>query len=164
LMDEQVIGDAECRMVSDNTQKVITRGRKPGLMLSTPVGEHLLTDLGTSLLDQMLATGQLLDEVHATKAYSSAVEAQIEKLRDQALTPSAQVISALQESGADYTEWVLLKSQEHRETFGPMDPKTQVYDILTRHALDSIKTQRRLEESDTQDFDAFLKDFLAVTK
>jgi glutamate--cysteine ligase len=164
LMDGQIIGDAECRMVSDNTQKVITRGREPGLMLSTPAGERSLTDLGSSLLAQMQATGQLLDEVHGTRAYRSAVEAQIEKLRDYALTPSAQVVEALQQTGAEYTDWILHKSREHRQTFGPMDPNTRVYEDLTRRALDSITAQRQLEESDTQDFDTFLKDFLAVTE
>ena len=164
LMDEQIIGDAECRMVSDNTQKVITRGREPGLMLSTPAGERSLSDLGTSLLAQMQATGQLLDEVHGTTAYRSAVDAQAEKLRDHALTPSAQVVDALQDAGADYTEWILQKSGEHRQTFGPMEPKTQVYEDLNRRAMESIKAQRQLEERDTQNFDAFLKDFLAVTE
>jgi glutamate--cysteine ligase len=164
LMDEQVIGDAECRMVSDNTQKVITRGREPELMLSTPAGERPLTDLGGSLLDQMQMTGQLLDEVHDTGAYSSAVEAQIDKLRDQALTPSAQVVCALQETGAEYSDWILQKTREHRQTFGPMDPSTRVYEDLTRRALDSIKAQRQLEESDRQDFDTFLKDFLEFTQ
>jgi hypothetical protein len=45
-----------------------------------------------------------------------------------------------------------------------MDPNTRVYEDLNRRALDSIKAQRQLEESDTQNFDAFLKDFLAVAE
>ncbi len=164
LMDEQIIGGAECRMVSDNTQRVITRGREPGLMLSTPVGERALTDLGGSLLDQMQVTGQLLDEVHGTRAYSAAVDAQFAKLRDEALTPSARVVRALRETGANYTEWVLSKSQEHKETFGPLDPGTGVYEDLNRRARDSITAQHQLEESDTQNFDTFLKDFLAAAE
>ena len=163
LMDEQIIGDAECRMVSDNTQKVITRGREPGLTLSTPAGERSLTELGTWLLSQMQETGQLLDEVHATNAYRAAVDAQIDKLRDHALTPSAQVVQALQETGADHTEWILQKSFEHKEAFVPVDRNTQVYDDLSRRAQDSIHAQRQLEESDTQNFDAFLKDFLTIS-
>ena len=163
LMDEQIICDAECRMVSDNTQKVITRGREPGLMLSTPAGERPLTELGTSLLTQMRATGQLLDEVHAANDYCTAVDAQIDKLRDFVLTPSAQVVHALQETEADHTEWVLQKSREHREIFGAVDPNTESYQDLTRRAQESIHAQRHLEESDTQDFDAFLKDFLTIS-
>ena len=134
------------------------------MMLSTPVGERALTDLGGSLLEQMQVTGQLLDEVHGTKAYSSAIDAQIEKLGDDALTPSARVVRALRETGANYTEWILSKSQQHKETFGPLDPKTEIYGELSRRARDSITAQHQLEESDTQNFDAFLKDFLAATE
>jgi glutamate--cysteine ligase len=162
LMDEQIIGEAECRMVSDNTQKVITRGREPGLVLNTPAGERPLADLGSSLLSQMQATGQLLDQVYATGSYSAAVEAQLDKLRDGELTPSARVVRALHETGADYTEWILAKSREHKTTYVPMDTTTEVYKDLNRRARDSIDAQRRLEENDSQDFDTFLKDFLAV--
>ena len=81
-----------------------------------------------------------------------------------ALTPSARVLRDLKETGANYSEWILSKSQEHKENFGPMDPETEVYDDLSQRARDSITAQHQLEESDTQNFDAFLKDFLAVTE
>jgi hypothetical protein len=45
-----------------------------------------------------------------------------------------------------------------------MDPKTEAYAELSRRARESITAQYQLEESDTQNFDAFLKDFLAAAE
>ena len=162
LMDEQVIGDSECRMVSDNTQKVITRGREPGLILSTPAGERRLTEVGGALLEQMALTGRLLDEVHDTSAYGAAVAAQVGKLEDSALTPSARVLAALQQSGLDYSDWILQKSREHKETFDRSAADARVMRDLNQQARHSLVEQHRLEAGDTQSFDAFLKEFLAI--
>ena len=161
LMNEDDICPDECKMVNDNVQKVITRGREPGLVLNTPNGEAALAEIGNSLLHQMLMTGELLDEVHETKAYSTSVNAQIEKLEDASLTPSAQVLEALRKTGLNYTQWVLLKSREHKETFRHLSSRSDVYKDLARGAAESIKEQQQLEASDKLTFDQFLEEYLA---
>ncbi len=162
LISEEVIGDAECVMVSDNTRKVVTRGREPGLMLSTPTGEAGLTELGGSLLEQIALTGRLLDEVHDTSAYSAAVAAQVRKLEDSTLTPSATMLDELQHSGLDYTDWILEKSREHRGFFDGLPADARVMKDLSRQARQSIIEQQQLEAGESQSFDAFLKDFLTI--
>ncbi len=133
-------------------QKVITRGREPGLLLDTPGGEQALLEVGKSLLDQMRTTGELLDEVHETKAYGRSVNAQIRKLEDGSQTPSAQVLKALQESGLSYPQWVVLKSREHKESIGQMSSTAKIFKDLARRAADSIKEQQQLEASRGQGF------------
>jgi glutamate--cysteine ligase len=162
LLDEQDICAAECRMVSNNNQKVITRGREPGLRLATPAGEFSLIEVGNSLLDQMLGTAELLNEVHDTNAYSKALDAQLQKLHHAPETPSAKVLGELRATGLNYTQWILQKSREHRETFGQLSSAAQVYQDLTQRARASLKEQQQLEASDTQSFDDFLKEFLAL--
>jgi glutamate--cysteine ligase len=161
LMDEKDICPDECKMVNDNMQKVITRGREPGLLLNTPNGEAALAEIGNSLLHQMQMTGELLDEVHETKAYSASVNAQTGKLEDASQTPSAQVLKALRKTGLNYTQWVLLKSREHKETFRNLFSSSDVYKDLARRAAESIKEQQQLEASDTLTFDQFLEEYLA---
>ena len=162
LMDEQDICADECKMVDENMQKVITRGREPGLLLNTPTGELTLIAAGNSLIDQMLMTGELLDEVHNTDDYTTSVNAQKEKLEDASQTPSARVLNGLRESGLDYSGWILQKSREHKETFRLLSPPAQEYQDLTQRAVQSIQDQQQLEASDTQSFDDFLKEYLAV--
>jgi len=161
LMDEEDICPDECKMVNENVQKVITRGREPGLLLNTPNGVATLVEVGNSLLDQMLMTGELLDEVHKTKVYSASVNSQIWKLKEPSRTPSAQVLKALRKTGLNYTQWVLLKSQEHKETFRHLSSSKEVYKDLARQAARSIKEQQQIEASDTLSFDQFLEEYLA---
>lgn len=161
LMDKKEICPAECKMVDSNMQKVITRGREPGLLLDTPGREQTLLEVGKSLLDQMRLTGELLDEVHETKAYTMSVSAQIRKLEDGSQTPSAQVLKALQESGLSYPQWVVLKSRDHKESIGQLSSSTKIFKDLARRAADSIKEQQQLEASDDRNFDQFLAEYLA---
>ncbi len=160
LMGEQDICPDECKMVSDNLRKIITRGREPGLLLNTAGGELTVLEVGKSLLEQMLMTGELLDEVHETKAYSMSVNAQTGRLEDGSQTPSAQVLKALQETGLNYTQWVLLKSREHKETIRQLSRSAKIYQDLARRAAASIKEQQRLEASDGKSFDQFLSEYL----
>ena len=161
LMDEKDVCPDECKMVSDNVQKVITRGREPGLLLNTINGEAKLDEVGNALIDQMSMTGELLDEVYKTKDYSISVNAQKRKLEDTSQTPSAQVLKALQETGLNYTQWIMLKSREHKETFKQLSSSSEVYKDLSRQAAASIKEQQQLEATDTLSFDKFLEEYLA---
>ncbi len=161
LMGDEDICPAECKMVNDNLQKVMTRGREPGLLLSTLKGKTTLVEAGNRLFDQVQMTGELLDQVHKTKAYSRSVNAQRRKLKDASLTPSDRVLAALQKTGLSYTQWILLKSREHKETFTHSSSSTAVLKDLARKAKESLKEQQQLEAGDKLNFDQFLKEYLA---
>lgn len=161
LMSDEDVSPNECRMVNDNLQKVTTRGREPGLLLATPKGEATLTDAGKTLLAQMHLTGELLDQVHRTTAYSLSVDDQMRKLENSALTPSAQVLTALQKTGLNYSDWMLLKSREHKEAFPHSSSCTSEMKDLAQRAKASLVEQQQIEACDTLDFDQFLAKYLA---
>ena len=161
LMSDEDVCPAECKMVRDNLQKVTTRGREPGLLLTTPKGEITVTEAGYAVLSQLKMTGELLDQIHKTWGYSSSVDAQIQKLKDPSLTPSAQVLKALQETGLEYPEWILSKSREHKELFSLSPLNTATMQDFARKARESLKEQQQREAGDTLAFDQFLAAYLA---
>lgn len=161
LMRDEDICPNECKMVNDNLKKVTTRGREPGLLLATPKGEATLTEVGNTLLAQVHMTSELLDQLHKTKVYSKSVDVQMRKLADASLTPSAQVLMALQKTGLNYTEWILLKSREHKEGFSHSSSNTTALKDLAQKAKVSLTEQQQLEASDTMNFDQFLSTYLA---
>ncbi|NNK93412.1 MAG: glutamate--cysteine ligase, partial [Desulfobacterales bacterium] len=161
MMSDEDLCPTECRMISENQQKVITRGREPGLLLATPGGEVTLSEAGQTLLAQIKITGDLLDQVHRTEAYSASIKAQMLKLEDASLTPSAKVLKTLQKTGLNYTQWIMLKSREHKETFMNSSPGTPVLKDLAQRASLSLKEQRQLEARNTLNFDMFLEEYLA---
>ncbi|MGW8195070.1 MAG: glutamate--cysteine ligase [Desulforhopalus sp.] len=162
LLDEHDICPNECTMVYDNVQRVVTRGREPGLSIKTLGGDRQLTEVASALLDEMSLTGSLLDEVHNTRTYSRSVEAQKKKVEDAAQTPSAQVLQALHETEVEYTDWVLIKSREHKEALQHLSPDTERYRDLARRAKVSIDEQQQMEEGEVQSFDQFLAEFLTL--
>ncbi len=161
LMNQAAVCPAECKIVTDNTRKVITAGREPGLILNSPRGPSTLYQAGKQLLDMVEKTAGLLDQVHSTNLYSQSVFAQRKKLEDVSLTPSAQVLETLKASGLSYPLWILLKSREHKDYFlhSPLD--AAVNEKLTLEVEESRREQQRLEAGDTQDFDQFLTQYLA---
>jgi glutamate--cysteine ligase len=162
LMSDEEICPKECKMVNNNLQRVVTKGREPGLVLDTPKGEVTLTEAGKTLLEQVRNTSEVLDQVHNTNRYSLSVNAQMGKLEDASLTPSGQVLAALQKSGLSYTEWILQKSREHKETFMQSPSSSTVMKDLSLRAQLSLKEQQKIEAGDTSNFDEFLKAYLAA--
>ncbi len=162
LMCDEDLCPAECGIVKDNLQKVISRGREPGLMLAASEGTVPLAEAGRMLLEKFEMTGELLDRVHKTTVYSESVNAQTEKLEDPCLTPSAQVLAALQNTGLEYTQWMLHKSREHREKCAHSSHSDSlVLENLAKRAKESLQEQQQLEAADTLNFDQFLAEYLA---
>ena len=161
LMSDEDVSPVECRIVNDNLQKVITRGREPGLLLSTSRGETTLTEAGNMLLAQIQMTGEILDRVHETKAYSLSINAQKQKLEDASLTPSAQVLTALDKTGLSYSQWILQKSREHKDFFSHSPLSSHESNDLAQKAEVSLQKQQQLEAADKLTFDQFLAAYLA---
>ncbi len=161
LMSDTVLCPVECRMVADNLHNVLIKGREPGLLLVTPRGETTLAEAGKTLLEKIKMTGELLDRVHQKSDYSLSVDEQMQKMEDPTLTPSAQVLAALRKSDLEYTEWILRKSREHKDTFSNSTSDSAVMHDLAGRAEESVREQQQLEAGDTLTFDEFLAAYLA---
>lgn len=161
LMSDDEIGEVECEMISDNLEKVVTRGREPSLTLETPDGPVSLQQAGRNILAQVKMTAEMLDTLHQSHDYQESIASQYAKLDDVSLTPSAQVLKDLTESGLSHTEWLLQKSTEHRDTFLNPALSSDVQEQLTQQTRTSVQLQKEIEASDTVDFDQYLADYLA---
>ncbi len=81
------------------------------------------------------------------------------KLADSRLTPSAQVLLQLQESGLEFAELTLQQAERHRKTLSEnLGP--QVYQQWQQMARDSLTAQEELEQSDNQPFAEYLAHYL----
>ena len=78
-------------------------------------------------------------------------------MQDAALTPSAMVLTSLKESGLDYSEWILEKSKNHRDTLRNSSQNEATLSNLMQQAEESLMRQKQIEDSDTLEFDEFLK-------
>ena len=157
---EQLLTNTECSMVANNKDKVVSEGRRPGLMLETLTGEISREQFASDILDQVSLVAELLDEIHGGSAYQQAVQKQYELVANPQLTPSAKIISELKSSQLTFQEWTLKMGQIHRETLSrePLDPT--IKQRLVEEAQHSLDKQRDAESQDEAPFDEFLQQYL----
>lgn len=143
-----------------NMQRVAHHGRDPELSLRHGDGILLRDWMGDLLADIRLVC-ELLDEAHGQTAFRQAWEAQEAKVRDPARTPSGRMVSQMRESGEAYVEWVLERSQEHREFFGNRPPDPELRTRFGHLAEQSWQQQQAIEEEERKSPLPF-EDYLAA--
>jgi len=160
LVSDEEISDQECELISDNMEKVITRGREPGITLETASGEMLLRDAGNEVLSWVTETAEVLDLLHGTQDYKKAIDSQQSKLDDVSKTPSAQVLKALMDTGLNHTQWLVQKSMEHRQSITASELAPQAQIAFSQQVEDSLAAQAAIEANDNLDFDHYLQNYL----
>lgn len=161
LMEEREISTEECDHICENHERVVNRGREPGLTLICDEQEKPLTEWGSELLDQVQLTATLLDRVSDSQRYSNTVEKQRNKLKDSSLTPSAQVLQLMTDNNWGYGEFVMHQADLHKETLMSQPLPEEVEKQLSKITQDSIAQQLQIEATDNVDFDTFLAEYFA---
>jgi glutamate--cysteine ligase len=161
LIEDREISLLECDMLSANLQRVVTRGREPELTLETLDGEKRLDELAHERLDLFMESAKALDEVFGGKLYQHSVAMQRVKVENPELTPSAQVLASLKDSGLEHTDWLLAKSREHRDFFTHTAIQEHLQTQFDEAKLASLAKQAEIEAADTVDFDTFLEQYMA---
>ncbi|AUL48671.1 glutamate--cysteine ligase [Bordetella trematum] len=153
-----------CQRSADNFLTVVKEGRKPGLQLDregTAVG---LQQWGEELLDQIAPYADLYDQALGGNDYARSLELQRAKLRDASLTPSARLLAALLDSGQSFHDFTLAQSQRQADALraDPLAPEKAAE--YARAVAASLAEQRRIEQSDTMDFDSYVAQYNAALK
>jgi glutamate--cysteine ligase len=108
------------------------------------------------LLEQIAPLAALLDQSHGGDAHSQALDAQLAKVSDPSLTPSAQVLAAMAEHKESFAQFSLRQSQAHAEFFRseplPADEQAKFEEV----ARSSLAQQAELEQNEVGDFDVFV--------
>lgn len=159
LKGDSVLTAGECREVEDNFSTVVSEGRKPELMLTHNQQPVSLKLWGTQLLDYMLPVAAQLDQTNETHLFTDSVKAQQSKVDDVALTPSAQVMAAMERQTMGYVDLVQSLSRQHSEYFHQqlLSPERLAYfqQVAQRSRVDQQAREAREEKT----FDEFLVDY-----
>jgi len=105
--------------VSANMSFVAHRGRDPELQLVDGSDRSLsVSDWGESLLEGMQPAAAFLDSATGGEHYATALAAQMAKMRDPELTPSARVLREMHEHHGSFFDFAMAWSQRHAEHLG----------------------------------------------
>ena len=160
LEDSPDINDDECERLSDNKQRIVNRGREPGLTLSKNNQEVTLQVWGGEILDKITSIAKLMDQAFGGEDFLAAIELQKEKLSDTAKTPSAQTIHELETKSQSFFEFGLEHSLAQKEYFSNYEANADrlaYFEGLTQSSLDQ---QKEIEAADTLPFADFLEQYI----
>ncbi|MDF2182600.1 glutamate--cysteine ligase [Neptuniibacter sp. CAU 1671] len=161
FMGDDDISAAECGEISENQQRVVNRGREPGLTLTFKGEAIALQDWGIALLEQLSLTAATLDRVNQNTRYSETLAIQKAKLLDSSLTPSAQVLAAMRDQHLSHAAFVMQQSQLHQQTLSASPLNQDLFSTLRSQSEASLQAQAALEAAPAPDFDSFLASYLA---
>lgn len=149
--------DGECGCSSTNFLTVVKEGRRPGLELSREGQPVAMKEWALDLLKKIGAVADLLDKPQNADHFRQALDAQIAKVQDPALTPSARILAAMTERKQGFIEFSLQQTLTHAEYFRahPLDAARQSqFEALARQSLAEQSTLEQNEE--IVDFDTFV--------
>ena len=162
LMKESApIGDSEQAALDENHLTVARRGREPGLALWREGSGVPLRQWGRELLDSMTGICEILDRGDAARPYSHSLAAQVAKVEDVALTPSARLMAELA-GGESFFDLALRMSAAHKAYFLDLyPPNDERLREFAREAEESLAAQQAIEASDRGTFEEYLARYFA---
>jgi glutamate--cysteine ligase len=154
LSDSPPMSEAEQQNCHTTLKQVVERGRDPDLFLT--IGNQKLTKLSSSIMSHFKILAEFLDQ-HGGKDYSSTVRKQQDKFNDSSLTPSAQVLEAMQKYDDNFFNFALAQAVRTGEYFENLDLPAEQLLQMSQDAMDSIDRQRAMEQTDRIGFAEFLE-------
>lgn len=157
LADEQI-------EIDQNQQQAARYGRQPDLMLQRQEQPITLQEWAAEIFEQMQPICALLDgdsSASDTGAYTTAIRQLKSKVDDPSQTPSAQMLSEMEQRHESFSQYGLRKSQEHATAFlnNPLDANR--VEEMAEMAEDSIIAQKQIEQNDTLTLDEYLAHYFS---
>lgn len=155
LMEEEQCG------YEKNMDKVVVRGREPGLILVDNCVEKTIPQWGNELFDEMLPIAELLDQANATNKYTLALATERKKLVEPSLTPSATLLSRIVDNGQSLTGMALESAAKYRDDIINRDYAHFNEQYFSDSVAQSHLEQQNIEENDVVGFEQFLENYFS---
>ena len=161
LNDSPLLTNTSCGNATSNFLSVVKEGRRPGLQLQRDGQPVDLKEWAGELLEKIAPLAALIDQSHGGDAHSKALDAQLAKVKDPSLTPSAQVLAAMAEHKESFSQFSLRQSQAHAEYFRSEPLSSEDQAKFEDRARSSLAEQVELEQNEVGDFDVFVGSYQA---
>ena len=144
-----------------NQTAVVENGRQLGQQLERDSESIALSQWATELLNECAKVADLMDQHTDSDLYRSAVDAQLAKVENPDLTPSAKVIQALGEKRS-FFQFTMQHARQHAEFFAHQPANAESTARLSAEARESLIKQSQIEAADNMSFTDFVRDYLAL--
>lgn len=149
------------KQFEENMNEVVVRGRDPELTLHDFGQDKTISQWGQEIFVDMQPIAELLDEANGGSDYQDVLRAELEKILDANLTPSAKILSSVVEQGKSLTKTALAMAAEYKSELLAKDYQFYSEKHFVDAALASHAEQASIEAKDTLNFDDFLADYFS---
>ena len=140
-----------CQDSKDNFAKVVVEGRKPGLLLRNQHKKDVeLKSWAEDILFAMQPYAELFDKESASTQHQDALRAQLAKVQDASLCPSARLLQEIKDSGLSFVDFTYAQSQAHKQTLLQSKLPAAEKVALEVAAIQSIAQQKAIEAAPDQ--------------
>lgn len=154
LHDSALISTSEQFEIDTNDHVVAHKGRQPGIELIRQSSKVLLKDWGLELGEEIIKCAKLFGKKH-----QSDVEQIIRRFDSPDLTPSAVIISEMENRNQGFFDYTNSCSKKYRREFLSLPTDQQHFNFLDQQAKLSCEKQQRIEQADTLSFDDYLEQY-----
>lgn len=163
LHDSPLISAGERKSIDNNELAAAHRGRDPHLRLQRPDGDLPLRDWATELCREMVGICEMMDKVGEGTPYCDALAAQMRKIEDASLTPSARMLENMRQHQEGFFQFGRRMSETHQRFFMnlPQDPEREKF--FEEVAARSLEEQKAREAAEEIPFDVYLARYFAQT-
>ncbi|CUI06458.1 glutamate--cysteine ligase [Massilia antarctica] len=163
LDESALINQMESQVHARNFARTVKEGRRPGLTLTRHGEEIALADWANELIGRIAPVAALLDSQHNEDGvHAASLAAQLAKVANPALTPSARVLEEVRALGSS-AAFGLRQSELHAASFrdSPLMPAEAA--LFDEMAAASLAEQRVIEQTQTGSFDDFVAAYNSST-
>ena len=162
LEDSPMFDDAALEETRGNQSRTAREGRDPDCRLLRDGTEVLLADWGREILARVEKIAATIDDAEGSDCYVQAVRGLAGLIDDPDRTPSARLLSELQESGSSFFEYAISMARSHRDYFSSITPMSeQRHAEFQQEAESSVERQREIEAADSISFEDYLANYYA---
>jgi glutamate--cysteine ligase len=149
----------EYHEIDANFKAVVKQGRDPALLLTRKRkgGTISLKDWAGKILGDVREIAKLLDSITGTNTSVQATDAQIAKVADSALTPSAKVLQRMREEKTGYFRFAMNQSLANSDYFRGLQLSEKTRTGFLQASEESRQEQTAIEQNDRVDFATYVK-------
>lgn len=156
LADSNDINADEQQEIDNNEMIAVMNGREPGVEL-TRLGKKIQLSVWTKeIFEALFPICNILDEVNNTNKYSIAVKNLSDIASDPGKSPSAHMLSIMQENDEGFHYFAKRMSIQHNDYFKKLVLSKSKNDEFEKIVKDSINKQTEIEKYNVLTFDEFL--------
>ena len=150
------------RQNKTNLQRMVNRGREPGLTLISRAGvETPLPELAQPILERMEEVARWHDAESGGTDYQQVVARARQQVGDPALTLSSRILDEMASKQQSFWQLALRYSRDWHEQHMDHPMSDATWESMTQEAASSLHRQRDIESQNNEPFEAYLSQFYA---